>query len=109
TATAVIVVPRDQIPAAVRDYMDRLTQTPGEGYVRRVDGITARSATWSDLPGSVGAANVDPAAAIWIIAATGEFYPSFDVLSVPPSACELWALDATTYEVRAAILGALGE
>src|SRR5437879_3533410 len=109
TATAVIVAPRDQIPAALRDYMDRLTQTAGAGYIRRVDRITVRPATWSDLPGSAGAANVDPAAAIWIIAATGEFYPTFGLMSVPPSACELWALDAKTYEVRGSVLGALSD
>jgi len=109
TATAVIVAPRDQIPAALRDYMDRLTQTAGAGYIRRVDRIIVRPATWSDLPGSAGAANVDPAAAIWIIAATGEFYPTFGLMSVPPSACELWALDAKTYEVRGSVLGALSD
>src|SRR5207237_7953802 len=87
--------------------MDRLTQTAGSGYIRRVDRITVRPATWSDLPGSAGAANVDPAAAIWVIAATGEFYPTFRLMSVPPSACELVAPGAKTYGVRGPGLGAL--
>jgi hypothetical protein len=91
------------LPPEVLSVVERFRGA--SAYNTRVDRVTARRSTWAEYLAGTGTqtSTLDPAAPVWVIAATGRFYPSFGVIAMPASPCSLEALDANLNAVASRV------